>query len=73
MVPGHDTNYLALLHIHSKYQPVLQVLPAGFQKPYSCPLAFSQHHNVICITDNIYSPSVHLLVEFVQADVCKQR
>ena len=68
-----DTGHLALFRVHFQLQPAFQILPAGFQQTLCCTLAFGKHHDVICISNQLYPSAVHLPIKFIEVDVCQQR
>ena len=60
----------ALFPVHFQLQRSLQVFRAGFQQSLRRPFTFRQQHDIVCITDAWYAPSVELPVEFIQVYIC---
>ena len=64
------TDRPALFPVPFQLQRFLQVLRAGFQQSFCGPFTFRQQHNIVCITDTRYAPSVELPIEFIQIYIC---
>ncbi len=64
------TDRPALFPVHFQLQRFLQILRTGFQQSCCGPFTLRQQHDIVCITDTRYAPSVELPVEFIQIYIC---
>ena len=64
------TDRPALFPVHLQLQRSLQIFRTGFQQSLCGPFTFRQQHDIVCIADTRYAPSVKLPVEFIQIYIC---
>ena len=62
-----------LFPVHLEFKLLLKVFPAGFKQTLCRSLTPGEYHYVIGVTDNRNTSCFHLLIKFIQVDVCEQR